>query len=149
MILPIVVLRLLGLDLCIDFWSEMAPDNLSLEQHFCSLFRYCSAGGVFENPSAHLSTLWAPFWLPVVPFCLHFLLPSKDFYVYFVPSGTLSIRFRIPQNVCRRSTRRLHRNGTSALRSAHPYPARSGTLPQAASIKSPEKEINDVGYNRT
>ena len=52
-----------------------------------SLFRPCSAGGIFEGPLAHFGLPLPPFWLPSAPFSL----PLAPFWL---PFGALWLPFR-------------------------------------------------------
>ncbi len=52
-----------------------------------SLFRSCSAGGIFEGPLAHFGLPLPPFWLPLAPFSL----PLAPFWL---PFGALWLPFR-------------------------------------------------------
>jgi hypothetical protein len=67
-----------------DFGPKMEPDLTLCDDPFTFLFRYCSAGGVFEGSLTHVGTLLAPFGLLLAPF------PTK--FRYFLhkslPFGT-------------------------------------------------------------
>ena len=118
------------------FWTKMAPKSEPRYPPFAPLFRYFSAGCVFEGSLPHFGSLLAPFWLPLAPFWLPlapFWIPLAPFWALF---GSLLVPKSLKEFFVWNTFGKAPENNTTHpdLRTPPSLKARSGTLPQANSI---------------